>query len=101
IADRRPIEGYGDILYIESAATSRYHALQLAVERPFSHNLAFKAGYTWATSEDDTSSFLATDGDDNTPQNSRDLAAEWGPSDFDVRQPLVVRGGYARAPDHK
>ena len=90
IADRRPIEGYGDILYIESAATSRYHALQVAVERPFSHNLAFKAGYTWATSEDDTSSFLATDGDDNTPQNSRDLAAEWGPSGYDVRHRLVA-----------
>ena len=39
---------------------------------------------------DDTSAFLATDGDDNTPQNSRDLAAEWGPSDFDVRHRLVA-----------
>ena len=52
--------------------------------------LAFKAGYTWSTSEDDTSAFLATDGDDNTPQNSRDFAAEWGPSDFDVRHRLVA-----------
>src|SRR3954454_1762344 len=41
---------------------------------------------------DDASAFLATDGDDNTPQNSRDLAAEWGPSDFDVRQRLVLTG---------
>ena len=90
ISDRRPIEGYGDILFLESEATSRYHALQLAVERPFSHGLAFKAGYTWSTSEDDTSAFLATDGDDNTPQNSRDFAAEWGPSDFDVRHRLVA-----------
>ena len=39
---------------------------------------------------DDTSAFLATDGDDNTPQDSRNLAAEWGPSDFDVRHRLVV-----------
>jgi hypothetical protein len=44
---------------------------------------------------DDTSAFLATDGDDNTPQNSRDLAAEWGPSDFDVRQRLVLAGSVA------
>jgi hypothetical protein len=90
IAARRPVAGYGDILFLESEATSRYHALQLAVERPFSHGLAFKAGYTWSTSEDDTSAFLATDGDDNTPQNSRDFAAEWGPSDFDVRHRLVA-----------
>ena len=43
-----------------------------------------------AKSMDDTSAFLATDGDDNTPQDSRNLAAEWGPSDFDVRQRLVA-----------
>jgi hypothetical protein len=90
ISDRRPIPGYGDILFLESEATSRYHALQLAVDRPFARGLAFKAGYTWSTSKDDTSAFLATDGDDNTPQNSRDFAAEWGPSDFDVRHRLVA-----------
>ena len=90
IADRRPIPGYGDILILESEATSRYHALQLAVDRPFAHGLQFKAGYTWSTSMDDTSAFLATDGDDNTPQDSRNFAAEWGPSDFDVRHRLVA-----------
>jgi hypothetical protein len=90
IASRRPIAGFGDIVFLESEATSRYHALQLAVERPYTHGLAFKAGYTWSTSNDDTSAFLATDGDDNTPQNSRDFAAEWGPSDFDVRHRLVA-----------
>ena len=46
---------------------------------------------------DDTSAFLATDGDDNTPQNSRDFAAEWGPSDFDVRHRLVAVGDVGRA----
>jgi hypothetical protein len=92
ISERRPIAGFGDILYLEPEATSRYHALQLAVERPFARGLAFKAGYTWSTSKDDTSAFLATDGDDNTPQNSRDFAAEWGPSDFDVRHRLVASG---------
>jgi hypothetical protein len=90
IAARRPIAGFGDILFLESEASSTYHALQLAVDRPFRHGLAFKAGYTWSTSEDDTSAFLATDGDDNTPQNSRDFGAEWGPSDFDVRHRLVA-----------
>jgi hypothetical protein len=99
IAARRPIPGFGDILFLESEASSRYHALQLAVERPLARGLAFKAGYTWSTSNDDTSAFLATDGDDNTPQNSRDLAAEWGPSDFDVRHRLVVAVTAATPPD--
>jgi hypothetical protein len=95
IFERRPIAGFGDILYLESEASSRYHALQVAVDRPFAHGLAFKAGYTWSTSEDDTSAFLATDGDDNTPQNSRDFAAEWGPSDFDVRHRLVASASWS------
>ena len=54
-----------------------------------------RGSYTLSTSMDDTSAFLATDGDDNTPQNSRDLAAEWGPSDFDVRQRFVFTGTIA------
>ena len=56
---------------------------------------SFRAAYTLAKSEDDTSAFLATDGDDNTPQDSRNLAAEWGPSDFDVRQRLVLTAQWA------
>ena len=52
--------------------------------------MSFRAAYTLGKSMDDTSAFLATDGDDNTPQDSRNLAAEWGPSDFDVRQRLVL-----------
>ena len=58
--------------------------------RRLRQGLSFRAAYTLANSMDDTSSFLASDGDDNTPQNSRDLAAEWGPSAYDVRQRLVL-----------
>src|SRR6185436_13547686 len=78
------------ILLVESTASSRYHALEMSAVRRAGRGVSFRAAYTLATSEDDTSAFLATDGDDNTPQNSRDLAAEWGPSDFDVRQRLVL-----------
>jgi hypothetical protein len=89
IASRRPIPGYGDILFVESEASSSYHALQLNLERRYTRGLAFRAGYTWSKSLDDTSAFLATDGDDNTPQDSRNFEAEWGPSDFDVRHRFV------------
>ena len=48
-----------------------------------------------ASEQADTPSHrLATDGDDNTPQDSRNLAAEWGPSDYDVRQRLVLSATY-------
>jgi hypothetical protein len=89
---RRPLPALGDVLLVESEATSTYHALELGAVRRPARGISFRAAYTLATSMDDASAFLATDGDDNTPQNSRDLAAEWGPSDFDVRQRLVLTG---------
>jgi hypothetical protein len=90
IDSRRPLPGLGDILLVESTASSRYHALELSAVRHPRRGVSFRAAYTLATSMDDTSAFLATDGDDNTPQDSRNLAAEWGPSDFDVRQRFVL-----------
>jgi hypothetical protein len=67
----------------------------LSAVRRAARGVSFRAAYTLATSEDDTSAFLATDGDDNTPQDSRNLAAEWGPSDFDVRHRLVLTAQWA------
>jgi hypothetical protein len=91
---RRPISAFGDILVVESTASSTYHALELTAQRRPSRGLSFRAAYTLSNSQDDTSAFLATDGDDNTPQDSRNLGAEWGPSDYDVRQRLVVSATY-------
>jgi hypothetical protein len=93
---RRPLQGFGDILLVESQASSSYHALQLSAVRRALHDLSFRASYTFAKSMDDTSAFLATDGDDNTPQDSRNLAAEWGPSDFDVRHRFVASMTYEK-----
>jgi Carboxypeptidase regulatory-like domain len=90
IDSRRPLAGLGDILLVESTATSTYNALELSALRRPRRGVSFRAAYTLGKSMDNTSAFLATDGDDNTPQDSRNLAAEWGPSDFDVRQRLVL-----------
>ena len=94
IDGRRPIPGFADILLVESTASSSYHALQVSVVRRPSRRLSFRGAYTLARSMDDASAFLATDGDDNTPQDSRNLAAEWGPSDYDVRHRFVATGLY-------
>ena len=95
IDSRRPLATLGDVLLIESGASSSYHALELSAVRRPRRGVSFRAAYTLATSMDNTSSFLASDGDDNTPQNSRNLAAEWGPSAFDVRQRLVLTSQWA------
>ncbi len=93
-AARRPMPEYGDILMVESGASSDYHALQVGAVRRAGSRFTFRGAYTWSRSMDDQSAFLATDGNDNTPQDSRNIAAEWGLSDFDVRHRLVFSGSY-------
>jgi hypothetical protein len=85
---RRPIAGYGDILLVEPAASSSYHALQLRAERQQARGPSLRAAYTWSKSIDDASAFLQSDGNDNTPQQGSNPGAERGLSDFDVRHRL-------------
>ena len=86
INDRRPIQGFSDILFVSSDASSIYHSLQLRVEKRYTHGLSLLGAYTYSKSLDNVSAFLESKGNDNTPQNSYDIAAERGPSDFDLRQ---------------
>ena len=87
---RRPIAGYGDILLVESAAASSYHGLQLRAERQHARGLSLRAAYTWSKSIDDASAFLPSDGNDNTPQQGSNPAAERGLSDYDVRHRVAA-----------
>jgi hypothetical protein len=97
--DRRPIPGFGDILLVEPAASSSYHALQLKAERQHAAGLSFRAAYTWSKSIDDASAFLQSEGNDNTPQDARRPEAERSLSDFDVRHRLSVAGVW-QLPEH-
>jgi hypothetical protein len=90
VDERRPIPGYGEVLLVEPEATSLYHALQVRAEQSAWHGLWLRAAWTWGRSIDDQSAFLASEGNDNTPQNSRVPEAERGLSDFDVRHRLVA-----------
>jgi hypothetical protein len=87
---RRPVADYGDILLVEPAASSDYHALQLKAERQRASGLSWRAAYTWSKAIDDTSAFLSSDGNDNTPQDARHPEAERGLSDFDARHRLSL-----------
>ena len=82
---RRPYPAYGSIFYIESAGRSTFNSLQVQLTRPLANNVAVWAVYTLSDSNDDGSAFLGTDGDPNFPQNSQDMAAQWGPSGYDIR----------------
>ena len=64
---------------------SNYNGMVARLERRFSGGLAFVAGYTWGKSLDSASGLDGTD----QPQNNYDMRAEYGLSDFDVRQRLT------------
>lgn len=87
---RRPVAGFSDILWIESGAASNYHSLQVRVEKKHSTNLSFLGSYTFSKSIDNTSAFLESKGNDNTPQNSSDIRSERALSDFDLRHRVSV-----------
>ncbi len=90
VDERRPVAGYGDILLVEAEGSSVSHALQLRAERPRANGLWLRAAYTWGKSIDDGSAFLASEGNDNTPQWSARPDLERGLSDYDVRHRAVV-----------
>ena len=90
----RPNPAFDEITYLESSGRSRYHALQARVEQR-TPSLTLLAGYTFGKSLDDGSGFFPTMGDPNYPQDSRNPAAEYGRSAFDVRHRLSLSFAWA------
>ncbi|HET6975664.1 MAG TPA: TonB-dependent receptor [Pyrinomonadaceae bacterium] len=91
----RPNPQFDDINLLESRANSNYHALQARFQRRLSRGLSTLASYTWSKSIDDASNFFSSAGDPNFPQNSYNVAAERGRSNFDVAHRLSVSYSYA------
>ena len=81
---RRPYPGYGSILKREFIARSSYDAMHVVVQRRMSSGFTASGSYVLSNSEDLGSSAGFR------PQDSRNLEADWGPSDFDVRHRAVV-----------
>jgi hypothetical protein len=48
----RPFPGYGNINYRENASTSSYHAMQLSMNRRYTHGIQFGLAYTWSKTMD-------------------------------------------------
>jgi hypothetical protein len=85
---------FSEIDIIESQANSIYHSLQARLQQRLWQGLSLLASYTYAKSIDDASGFFNTTGDPNFPQNSYDLSAERGRSDFDIRQRFTLSYAY-------
>ena len=75
---------------LENPYRSNYNGLQASFTARNFHGLSFVAGYTYAHALDD----LAYSVNNFTPQNSQDIAAQYGNSDFDVRHRLTLTTTY-------
>ena len=92
----RPNQNYGYMDEFATISASNYHALQATLRTRNWHGLSGFAGYTFSKSLDD-----ASDGIDFNfatvamPQDSNNLAAEHGPSNFDNRHRFTAAFTYS------
>jgi outer membrane receptor protein involved in Fe transport len=91
---QRPVAAFADINLMESNRNSIYHSLQARFEQRLNFGLSLLASYTFSKSIDNGSSFFSSAGDPNFPQDSYNLRAERGLSNFDVRQRFVASYAY-------
>jgi hypothetical protein len=89
-----PYGQFSSVLYVESSSGSTYHSMQFRSERRVSQGLAFVGSYTWSRSIDDLSSVFGGSVGSGLPQNSQDLSADRGPSDFNATQRVSVSSVY-------
>jgi len=74
---------------------SNYNGLQATLNSRNFHGLNMVAGYTWSHALDDVGANWDFGYGSGLPQNAHNPAAEYGNSDFDVRQRLTVSVTYA------
>lgn len=92
----RPNPTYGFMDEFATISASTYHALQATLRTRGWYGLSGFAGYTWSKSLDD-----ASDGIDFNfatvalPQDSNNLRAEHGPSNFDTRHRFTAAFSYS------
>ena len=91
----RPFAGYGDIEYYTFGQNSSYNAGTITVRKRISNGLFFRANYTYGKSIDTNSGLnYAGAGGYQGAQNSYDLTAERGLSDFDSRHVFSMNFAY-------
>jgi hypothetical protein len=80
----------GPINRLVNNGRSQYNAGWILAKRSFASGLSFLANYTYAKSYSDSPAFRSPAMESEVPQNSYDLAAEWGPDGCDIRHRFVT-----------
>ena len=88
-----PFPNFSSITEYASNGTSSYNALWVTLTKHASHGLQFLASYTYSKSLDEASLDIPN-APFGFPQDSNNLRADYGPSDYDARQRFVLSGFY-------
>ena len=95
---RYGINNYGSVAQINSGVNSNYNALQITVEKRFTHGYSFLGSFTWAKAMDD----FAPSKD--SPQYTNSCACgryfDYGPSDDDLNKVVKFNANYSTPSVH-
>ena len=83
----RPYLGWSEITAYDNIFNSNYNALQASVIHRLKHGVSFQVSYTYSKALTDNSGPNSLN--PSFPQDSYNLKAEYGPSDFDLRHVLA------------
>lgn len=84
----KPYPNFGYIEYKMGGGNGAYNGLDFTLERRFQAGLTFRLAYTFSKSIDNAAEPLTSNS--GSAQNGRDYSKWRGPSDFDIRQRVVV-----------
>ncbi len=86
----RPNRRLGAFTTFDSSAASNYHSMQLAATKRFSRGYQLTAAYTWSHAIDDVSDVFDMAGAFVLPQDDRNLLAERGDANYDIRHRVAL-----------
>jgi hypothetical protein len=86
---------FGNIGYYVTTGHSNYNAMTVKVQKNYSNGLSFILAYTWGKAMDNAPGYASSSASSSpTPQNSLNLKAERGLSDFNVGNRIVLSPVY-------
>jgi outer membrane receptor protein involved in Fe transport len=83
----RPFPNFSHIQWRDPVGTSRYYGVDVAAEKRFGEGLSYRVSYTLSDARDQAPEHLAASS--GRPQDTNNIEAWEGPSDFDVRHRFV------------
>jgi outer membrane receptor protein involved in Fe transport len=84
----RPYPNFSHIQWRDPIGESAYKGIDFSAEKRMSKGYSYRVAYTWSDSRDQAPEHLAATS--GRPQDTNNIAAWEGPSDFDVRHRLVA-----------